>query len=109
MRGRLDQLRDLVSYYQSGSEFIHGDEDQSSLPAYEDYYEALSSNVRELKPRDTVARRLRNYAEGDTTTSQDTSQQQSENVSVQDQSDTASQISSLGAFGEDPDVLDKVR
>ena len=64
---------------------------------------------RELKPRDTVAQRLRNYAEGDTTTSQDTSQQQSENVSVQDQSDTASQLSSLGAFGEDPDVLDKVR
>ena len=29
MRGRLDQLRDLVQYYQAGNEFIHDDEHMS--------------------------------------------------------------------------------
>lgn len=47
VRERLNQLRDLVQYYQSGTEFIHGDGDeQSSLPAYENYYETTASNLR---------------------------------------------------------------
>ena len=29
VRGRLDQLRDLVQYYQAGNEFIHDDEHMS--------------------------------------------------------------------------------
>ena len=46
VRERLNQLRDLVQYYQSGTEFIHGDDDQSSLPAYEDHYGTNTSNLR---------------------------------------------------------------
>lgn len=46
VRERLNQLRDLVQYYQSGTEFIHGDDEQSSLPAYEDYHETAASNLR---------------------------------------------------------------
>ena len=60
-----------------------------------------------MKPRDTVANRLRHYAQGDT--SEDTSRQASEAASIQDTSDTESQVSSsLGAWGEDPEVKDKV-
>ena len=47
VRERLNQLRDLVQYYQSGTEFIHGDgDDQSSLPVHEDYYGNAASNLR---------------------------------------------------------------
>ena len=62
---------------------------------------------REVKPRDTVVNRLKRYAEGDT--SQDTSQQASETGSVQDTTDAESQMSDLAAWGEDPEVQDKVR
>ena len=60
-----------------------------------------------MKPKDTVANRLKRYAEGDT--SQDTSQQASETGSVQDTTDAESQMSDLVAWGEDPEVQDKVR
>ena len=30
VRGRLDQLRDLVQYYQAGNEFIHDDDEHVS-------------------------------------------------------------------------------
>ena len=32
MRDRLDQLKGLVQYYQSGAEFIHGDADEAPAP-----------------------------------------------------------------------------
>ena len=60
-----------------------------------------------MKPRDTVANRLKRYAEGDT--SQGTSRQASEAGSVQDNTDTESQLSSLAAWGDDLEVQDKVR
>ena len=43
VRERLNQLRDLVQYYQSGTEFIHGEsqEDASSLPALSDFEENM--------------------------------------------------------------------
>lgn len=54
-----------------------------------------------------MANRLKRYAEGDT--SQDTSRQESESGSVADGTDAESQVSSLAAWGDDPEVKDKVR
>ena len=45
VRGRLNQLRGLVQYYQTGTEFIHGDEEeagaQAALPDRPDRPESL--------------------------------------------------------------------
>ena len=51
MKERLGQLKDLVQYYQSGTEFIHGPEGQQgelpSQPSASDYEDPqLLQNIR---------------------------------------------------------------
>ena len=52
MRGRLNQLRDLVQYYQSSSEFIHGVEDP--VDDDEDSAQPTSGNYRYVVPNNPV-------------------------------------------------------
>ncbi|CAH1776394.1 unnamed protein product [Owenia fusiformis] len=107
VRGRLTQLKDLVQYYQQGSEFIHEDDseapDQSSMLAFSDYEDPeLMRSLRELKNRE---RRLLQDEE------LDTSQQATEDETSQvDATETASQQSSMyGGYEDDPEIQDKVR
>ncbi|XP_013397504.1 pericentriolar material 1 protein isoform X3 [Lingula anatina] len=115
VRGRLNQLRDLVQYYQTGREFIHEDggedEDASSLPAFSDYEDPeLMKNLKKLKERGTLSDQLYRYAAEE---SQSTSQQMTtttEDETTDETEESASVLSSnLGAYGDDPEIQEKVK
>jgi hypothetical protein len=112
VRGRLSHLKDLVQYYESGTQFIHerDTEDQSSLPAFSDYEDPeLMRNLKAFKDDQELARRM--YAqkvaeEGTSADDDDDDQDNSEQTT--EETETESQMS-LGAWGEDPEIQGKVK
>ena len=117
VKERLDQLKNLVQYYQSGNEFIHESDTQDppTMVSVNDFENPkyLSSSVRE-RDRGSVQQRLEEYARGGNSSvvphqygrTFPTEVQQQEEES---QSDAGSQLSSLGIWGEDPEIQEKVR
>ncbi|XP_064636213.1 pericentriolar material 1 protein-like isoform X3 [Lineus longissimus] len=114
VRGRLGHLKDLVQYYESGTQFIHEQdgEDQSSLPAFSDYEDPeLMRNLKAFKEDQALARML--YAqkveeEGATEDDEEDDGQESEQTTEETETETESQMS-LGPWGEDPEIQAKVK
>ncbi|XP_055958711.1 pericentriolar material 1 protein isoform X2 [Patella vulgata] len=122
VKERLDQLRGLVQYYH-GAKTVDPDTvdgiDQSSVPAYSDYGEAESSeNTQQRHPVDVEkvfqsslnAQNLMNPLGGISQPSAGTQYELDSQQSDEDNaSNNDSQMSSLGPWGDEPEIREKVR
>ncbi|XP_064610122.1 pericentriolar material 1 protein-like isoform X3 [Liolophura sinensis] len=115
VRGRLNQLRQLVGYFQGGSldQPMPGSSDQadqSSLPGVSDN-DDLDITVQSNLRSPAMAMRTQTVETGTPATEQTDSQQQSDddNMPASDTSETGSRTSSLGPWGDDPEIQEKVR
>ncbi|KAH3829898.1 pericentriolar material 1 protein-like isoform X2 [Dreissena polymorpha] len=109
VKSRLSQLKSLVHYYQDtgpGALQMEG-EDQSSLPAYSDYGgEPEVTRDRDAVPVQESSKKqpgvnipVRNIADSD----------ENNDSASQSESESESQMSSLGPWGDDPEIQEKVR
>ncbi|KAL3878634.1 hypothetical protein ACJMK2_030966 [Sinanodonta woodiana] len=117
VRQRLNQLKSLMSYYQSADSGTAGpqeDEEQSSLPGYSDYGEGEAGqrdrgSLRMPAERDIPAAQGSGGGAKMDNQSRLSLQPKHDDNSSQSSSDTESQLSSLGPWGDDPEIQEKVR
>ncbi|XP_053399542.1 pericentriolar material 1 protein-like isoform X2 [Mercenaria mercenaria] len=123
VKDRLSQLKSLVHMYEStegasGSREQVDNEDQASVPAYSDYgVEAEVSRDRgpdrepqqvkaTVKPQINIPVRPQQQALED---SDENNSSSSSSSSSSSESETESQLSSLGPWGDDPEIQEKVK
>ncbi|XP_041358964.1 pericentriolar material 1 protein-like isoform X2 [Gigantopelta aegis] len=119
VRDRLNKLRDLVQYYQTtkGENSEMGEQDeQSSVPGYSDYGEGELTRMSNRQQGNSDRAKLHQVPVQETFTFPG---MQTANISAPEQSDEenasggdsdeASVVSSLGPWGDDPEIQEKVR
>ncbi|KAK3606346.1 hypothetical protein CHS0354_041982 [Potamilus streckersoni] len=117
VRQRLNQLKSLMSYYQSADSGTTGpqeEEEQSSLPGYSDFGEGEAGQRDRgslIMPAERDIPAVQGSGGGAKMDNQSrfSRQPQQDDNSSQSSSDTESQLSSLGPWGDDPEIQEKVR